>query len=98
MSPILQKSCYFLANPVEQNGTSTKHEVDGFWWVEDFVNILQASVVEENIAYHIPSFWILVISKFHMKLFTLLSLQGRKSLLCVVIVSHIFFSGYMPSY
>jgi hypothetical protein len=25
-------------------------------------------------------------------------MQGQKSLLCVVIVSHIYFFGYMPSY
>jgi hypothetical protein len=30
----------------------------GFWWVEGFVSILQASVVEKNIVYHVPSFWI----------------------------------------
>jgi len=79
-------------------GLQQNMKLMGFWWVEDFLSILQASVVEKNIIYHVPSFWILVISKFHMKLFTLLPMQGQKSLLCVVIVSHIFFFEYMRNY
>ncbi len=79
-------------------GCQQNMKLMGFWWVEAFVHILQTNVVEKKIVYHVPSFWILVISKFHMKFFTLLPMQGQKSLLCVVIVSHIYFFGYMPSY
>jgi hypothetical protein len=79
-------------------GHQQKMKLMGFWCVEGSISILQPSVVEKNIVYHVPSFWILVISKFHMKLFTLFPMQGQKSLLCVVIVSHIIFFEYMPSY
>jgi hypothetical protein len=88
---ILHKSCYFLTNPKpsrKEMGSQQNMKLMGFWWIEDFVSILQAS--EKNIVYHVPRFWILVISNFHMKLFMLLPMQGRKSLLCVVIVSHIY--------